>query len=76
MSKDASSRQWALCVFCDLIEFTGPSSTPYQPYALQFMAQSLSDESPDVRQASSYGVGVAAKFGGPTYGQFCTGETV
>jgi hypothetical protein len=70
-SSDSSSRQWALCVFCDLIEFTGPNSGRYQEYFLQQMAQSLTDISPDVRQASSYGVGVAARFGGPGYTDFC-----
>ncbi|KAJ3252863.1 Importin-5 [Boothiomyces macroporosus] len=70
-NKDAPSRQWALCVFCDLIEFTGPASVQYQPFFLAKMAASLGDASPDVRQAAAYGVGVSAKFGGPNYAQFC-----
>ncbi len=72
-STDSSSRQWALCVYCDLIEFTGPSSVAYQNYFLQFMGQSLLDASPDVRQAAAYGVGVAAKAGGASYSSFCVG---
>ncbi|KAJ3273865.1 Importin-5 [Terramyces sp. JEL0728] len=70
-NKDAPSRQWALCVFCDLIEFTGPASVQYQPFFLSKMATSLADPSPDVRQAAAYGVGVCAKFGGPNYAQLC-----
>ena len=38
------------------------------------MAQSLTDSSADVRQAASYGVGVAAKAGGPSYASFCSGK--
>ena len=72
-SSDSSGRQWALCVYCDLIEFTGQSSVNYQQYFLNGMGSGLSDPSPDVRQAASYGVGVAAKFGGPSYSAFCMG---
>jgi importin-5 len=70
-SGDPSSSQWALCIFCDLIEFAGPASLNYQQHFLQQMGQSLSSSSADLRQASSYGVGVAAKFGGPNYTEFC-----
>ena len=70
-SQDSSARQWALCVFCDLIEFAGQSSVNYQQYFLNGMGSGLSDPSPDVRQAASYGVGVAAKYGGPSYSAFC-----
>jgi hypothetical protein len=68
---ESTSRQWALGVFCDLIEFTGPTSEKYKDYFLQQMASSLSDSSPQVRQPACYGVGVAAKFGGQAYASFC-----
>ena len=70
-SKDSSGRQWALCVYCDLIEFTGEHSVNYQQYFLNGMGAGLSDASPDVRQAASYGVGVAGKNGGQSYFAFC-----
>jgi hypothetical protein len=70
-SPDPSSRQWGLCIFCDLIEFTGPASLNYQQHFLQKLGQSLSDSSEDVRQAAAYGVGVAAKCGGPNFAEFC-----
>lgn len=38
------------------------------------MGQSVTDPSCDIRQAAAYGVGVAAKFGGPSYSQFCIGK--
>ncbi|KAI8900835.1 armadillo-type protein [Globomyces pollinis-pini] len=69
-SPEPSSRQWALCVFCDVIEFTGEKSAAYQSHFLSIMGRSLSDPSADVRQAASYGAGVAAKFGGPSFAQF------
>ena len=37
------------------------------------MGQSLSDASPDVRQASAYGVGAAAKSVGAPFAAFCFG---
>ena len=58
-------------MFCDLVEFTGTASVAYQGHFLQIMGESMTDSSPDVRQSAAYGVGVAAKFGGPSYTQFC-----
>jgi hypothetical protein len=72
-SPDALSRQWAIGVYCDLIEYTGPTSHKYQEYFLNQMGSSLSDPSPEVRQPAAYGAGVAAKFGGPSYSSFCVG---
>jgi hypothetical protein len=71
--EEASARHWALCVFDDVIQFTGPNSVKYQPHFLARMAASLSDSSEDVRQAACYGVGVAALHGGPAYTSFCVG---
>lgn len=64
-------RQWALCAFDDLIEFTGPASAVYQPHFMQIMISSLLDPAHEVRQASAYGVGVAAQFGGEPYVSHC-----
>ena len=54
-----------------MIEFTGPQSAPYQSYFLEYFLKFLNDSSPEVRQASSYGIGVAAQFGGAPFINFC-----
>lgn len=37
------------------------------------MLQYVCDNSPEVRQAAAYGLGVMAQFGGDNYRPFCTG---
>ncbi|KAJ1675451.1 importin subunit beta-3 [Spiromyces aspiralis] len=67
-SGDHASRQWALCVFDDLIEFTGPASSAYAPQFFDTMIRSIVDpNSHEIRQAAAYGIGVAAQFGGEMY---------
>lgn len=66
-------RQWGLCMFDDVIEHCSPSSFKYAEYFLRPMLQSICDNSPEVRQAAAYGVGVMAQFGGDNYRPFCTG---
>jgi len=66
-------RQWGLCIFDDIIEHCSPSSFKYAEYFLRPMLQSICDNSPEVRQAAAYGVGVMAQFGGDNYRPFCTG---
>uniref|UniRef100_A0ACB8FJL1 Importin-5 n=2 Tax=Sphaerodactylus townsendi TaxID=933632 RepID=A0ACB8FJL1_9SAUR len=65
-------RQWGLCMFDDVIEHCSPSSFKYAEYFLRPMLQSICDNSPEVRQAAAYGVGVMAQFGGDSYRPFCT----
>ncbi|KAK9729082.1 importin subunit beta-3 [Basidiobolus ranarum] len=65
------TKQWAICIFDDLVEFTGPTSFRYQGHFLQAMVQSLLDSTPDVRQAAAYGIGMCAQFGGPDYADAC-----
>ncbi|KAI8992324.1 armadillo-type protein [Pilobolus umbonatus] len=67
----SSARQWAICVFDDLIEYTGPASYNYSNYFLQSMISSVSDTAFDVRQAAAYGLGVMGQFGGPQYADAC-----
>lgn len=64
-------RQWAICVFDDLIEFTGPDSARYAEHFIPAMAASLLNQDNDVRQSACYGCGVAALYGGPAYLNFC-----
>lgn len=67
----ASDRQWALCVFDDLLEYTGPSSIKYQQYFLKSLLSGIQDQNPEVRQAAAYGCGVMAQFGGCEYANVC-----
>jgi hypothetical protein len=69
-SPDATQRQWALCVMDDVLEFCGPSAWKYQQHFTSALAQGLSDKVPANRQAAAYGVGVAAKNGGPAFSKF------
>ncbi|RKP36795.1 armadillo-type protein [Dimargaris cristalligena] len=67
----SSARQWAICVFDDLIEFTGPASWNYHQHFLPSLLAALSDPELDIRQAAVYGIGVAAQYGGPAYADAC-----
>jgi predicted transposase len=66
-----SDRQWALCVWDDVIEFCGPESIKYQELFLKRLLEQIVDETPEVRQAASYGAGMMAMNGGPQYAQAC-----
>lgn len=70
-SPSYTCRQWAICAFDDLIEFTGSECAHYQPHFLSHLIAGLNDEQAEIRQASSYGVGVAAQFGGEPFKAFC-----
>jgi hypothetical protein len=67
-----ADRQWALCVFDDLIEFCGPHSVKFIPKFGQAMLEYLKDPDPHVRQAATYGVGVMAGVDGGSYSAICT----
>ncbi|KAL1491195.1 hypothetical protein ABEB36_011831 [Hypothenemus hampei] len=62
-----ADRQWGLCVFDDVIEFTGPACSKYREYFLAPLAIYLRDKSTEVRQAAAYGWGVLAQFGGDQF---------
>ncbi|KAJ8031234.1 Importin-5 [Holothuria leucospilota] len=66
-----TDRQWGLCIFDDLIEFTGSHAFKYKDYFLRPMLQYVCDNRPEVRQAAAYGFGVLGKFGGPEFGPAC-----
>ncbi len=55
----------------DVVEFCGPHSIKYQEHFLKRLIEQLVDEMPEVRQASSYGIGVMAMNGGAQYAQAC-----
>jgi len=66
-----SNRQWALCIFDDLVEHTGELSMKYQEYFLDNLVKSVCDKQGEVRQAAAYGVGVMGQYGGEGYAQAC-----
>ncbi|KXS13655.1 importin subunit beta-3 [Gonapodya prolifera JEL478] len=72
-SPDSANRQWALCTFDDMVQFTGPDSWEYHELVLPSFAKGLTDSDAEVQQAASYGIGVAAEFGGPAYAEMCAG---
>jgi importin-5 len=69
-SADPTQRQWALCIIDDVIEFCGPASWKYMEHFLKPLVDGLGDDSAANRQAAAYGVGIAAKCGGPAYAEF------
>jgi len=66
-----SDHQWGLCIFDDLIEYTGPTSLHYQQHFVQQMLHYVCDAQPEVRQAAAYGCGVMGQHGGPNYASIC-----
>nr|CAB3256613.1 importin-5 [Phallusia mammillata] len=64
-----ADRQWALCVFDDVIEYTGQEALKYQEIFLRPMLTYIEDASGEVRQAASYGIGVMAKSAGETFAE-------
>jgi hypothetical protein len=47
-TRTISDRQWALCVFDDVIQFTGAHSHRYAQFFLSRMAESLADQASEV----------------------------
>lgn len=68
-SNSVDCRQWALCVFDDLLEYTGPESWRYRDLFLSKLVSDLVDPDASIRQAAAYGVGVAAQYGGQAYAE-------
>lgn len=66
---DENCRQWAVCVWDDLIEFCGAEAWPFRQHFVKPLASGLQDESASVRQAAAYGIGVAAQHGGEVFAE-------
>jgi len=64
-------RQWGLCIWDDIMEFTGAAAVKYQQAFVPNMLNYLSDTSAEVRQASSYGCGIMAQYGQDAFAQAC-----
>ncbi|QIX00154.1 hypothetical protein AMS68_005671 [Peltaster fructicola] len=69
-SKEATQRQWALCILDDVLEFCGPASWHYHNHIIQPMIDGMRDDAPANRQAACYGAGVAAQKGGEAWAEF------
>ena len=67
---DSTQRQWALCIFDDVVEFCGEQSWSYQNHIRQPLIDGMRDEIAANRQAACYGVGIAAQKGGQAWSSF------
>ncbi len=69
-----SDRQWAICMFDDVLEYATAHSVKYQQYFLSPLLLGLADKAPEVRQAAAYGFGVMGMLGENAYAQACAGQ--
>jgi importin-5 len=69
-SSDPMQRQWAICIFDDVLEFCGPQSYQYSEHIINPLISGMRDENANNRQAAAYGVGVAAQKGGEQWSEF------
>ena len=69
-SPDSTQRQWALCIYDDVLEFCGDQSWSYQNHIRQPLVDGMQDMVPANRQAACYGVGIAAQKGGAPWSDF------
>lgn len=60
-------RRVAICVFDDVAEQCGDAAIKYYSTFLPVLLEGCNDGSADVRQASVYGIGVCAEFGGAAF---------
>jgi importin-5 len=49
-----ADRQWGICIFDDVIEFTGPACLKYQGMFLQPLALYVKDKTPEVNLFYTY----------------------
>jgi len=69
-SSDPTQRQWAICIMDDVLEFCGTQSWQYSDHIIQPLINGMRDENAANRQASAYGVGIAAQKGGEQWSDF------
>ncbi|KAK9941431.1 hypothetical protein M0R45_018032 [Rubus argutus] len=62
--KTPEERRIAICIFDDVAEQCREAALKYYDTFLPFLLEACNDDSPDVRQAAVYGLGVCAEFGG------------
>lgn len=64
-------RQWGICIWDDIMEYTGPAAIKYQQTFIPPLLNYLTDSTAEVRQAASYGCGVMAQYGNETFAHAC-----
>jgi len=69
-SPEPTQRQWAICIYDDVLEFCGPQTWAYQGHIIKPLIDGMRDDVAPNRQAAVYGVGVAARYGGPDWAEF------
>lgn len=74
VNRDPTQRQWAICIYDDVLEFCGPQSWNYSQNIMQPLIDGMQDDVPANRQAAVYGVGVAAHKGGDAWSEFAAGS--
>ena len=69
-SNDPTQRQWAICIFDDVLEWCGPDSWQFSEHIIQPLINGMRDDNATNRQAAAYGVGIAAQKGGEQWADF------
>ncbi|XP_065851907.1 uncharacterized protein [Euphorbia lathyris] len=65
--KTAEERRIAICIFDDVVEHCREAALKYYDTYVPSLLEACIDETPDVRQAAVYGVGVCAEFGASVF---------
>jgi hypothetical protein len=68
-----TNRQTAMCMWDDLIEFTGQNAINYQKFFLPLLSNGVVEKKSEIRQAALYGVGMLAQNTGSTFVEFFQG---
>lgn len=65
-----TNRHTALCIWVDVIEYTGQGCAEYQQFFLPLLAANILDKNKENRQAALYGIGQLAQQTGNTFVEF------
>jgi len=65
-----SSKQTALCIWDDVIEYTGQHSVNYQKFFIPLLTNGIMDKNKEIRQAALYGIGQLAQQNGATFSDY------
>ncbi|KAI6650329.1 Importin-5-like [Oopsacas minuta] len=64
-------RQWAICIFDDLVEFASDECHIYKETFITHLQTYVNDPEPEIRQAAAYGLGIMSKCPPEHFGQTC-----
>lgn len=68
-----SCKQTALCIWDDVIEYTGQHGVSYQKFYLPLLTTGILDKNKEIRQAALYGIGQLAQQNGSTFLEYFQG---